>query len=409
MQYPHVFLRSAAVFSAIAAFFSIPWTLAGANISLLCLVLAWLLAGDWRQRWDAARGNAVSLPLLVLYAIILLGAVYTTAPWRVVLDHWLKYDKLLLMVIAISLLAQDGKTRERCWTAFTIAALFTLASSYLSIWWRLPWSRAQTLGWGGDHSVFKDYITQSVLMALLMLRGLYLALRANVAWQRGAWLAVAALAFVCNTQLLYGRTGYVATAVAVLAFVLALVPVRRWWMALALVAVLLAGAVLLSPTIVPRVALGLKELGEVPETTTSIGPRLYFLHYGLDLFWQKPWLGWGTGAYHGEFCRIATTPEWCAAGSFHPHNQFLFFMVEHGIPGLLAFAAVFAAALWQAARMERLDRAVAVAFVGVACVGSLTHSGIWLANEGLAYSFGLVLVLTAPLRPCAKAQAGVPA
>ena len=409
MQYPHVFLRSAAVFSAIAAFFSIPWTLAGANISLLCLVLAWLLAGDWRQRWDAARGNAVSLPLLVLYAIILLGAVYTTAPWRVVLDHWLKYGKLLLMVIAISLLAQDEKTRGRCWTAFTIAALFTLASSYLSIWWRLPWSRAQTLGWGGDHSVFKDYITQSVLMALLMLRGLYLALRANVAWQRGAWLAVAALAFVCNTQLLYGRTGYVATAVAVLAFVLALVPVRRWWMALALVAVLLAGAVLLSPTIVPRVALGLKELGEVPETTTSIGPRLYFLHYGLDLFWQKPWLGWGTGAYHGEFCRIATTPEWCAAGSFHPHNQFLFFMVEHGIPGLLAFAAVFAAALWQAARMERLDRAVAFAFVGVACVGSLTHSGIWLANEGLAYSFGLVLVLTAPLRPCAKAQAGVPA
>ena len=407
MQYHHGFLRSAAVFSAIAAFFSIPWTLAGANISLLCLVLAWLLAGDWRQRWDAARGNAVSLPLLVLYAIILLGAVYTTAPWRVVLDHWLKYDKLLLMVIAISLLAQDGKTRERCWTAFTIAALFTLASSYISIWWRLPWSRAQTLGWGGDHSVFKDYITQSVLMALLMLRGLYLALRANVAWQRGAWLAVAALAFVCNTQLLYGRTGYVATAVAVLAFVLALVPVRRWWMALALVAVLLAGAVLLSPTIVPRVALGLKELGEVPETTTSIGPRLYFLHYGLDLFWQKPWLGWGTGAYHGEFCRIATTPEWCAAGSFHPHNQFLFFMVEHGIPGLLAFAAVFAAALWQAARMERLDRAVAFAFVGVACVGSLTHSGIWLANEGLAYSFGLVLVLTAPLRPCAKAQAGV--
>ena len=105
MQYPHVFLRTAAVFSAIAAFFSIPWTLAGANISLLCLVLTWLLAGGLRQRWDVARGNAVTLPLLALYAIILLGAAYTTAPWRVVLDHWLKYDKLLLMVIAISLLA----------------------------------------------------------------------------------------------------------------------------------------------------------------------------------------------------------------------------------------------------------------------------------------------------------------
>ena len=399
MQYPHVFLRTAAASSLIAAYFSIPWTLAGANITLLCLVLAWVLGGAWRQRWEVARDNAVTFPLLVLYGLILLGALYTTAPWRVVLDHWLKYDKLLLMVMAISLMARDEKTRERCWTAFTIAALFTLASSYLSIWWRLPWSRAQTLGWGGDHSVFKDYITQSVLMVLLMLRGLYLALRTPVAWQRAAWLAVAVLAFVCNTQLLYGRTGYVATAVAVLAFVLALVPVRRWWMALGLVAVVLGVAVLLSPTIVPRVALGLKELGQVPETTTSIGPRLYFLHYGLELFSQKPWLGWGTGAYHGEFCRIATTPEWCAAGSFHPHNQFLFFMIEHGLPGLVAFAGVFVAALWQARRMERLDRAVAIAFVGVAGVGSLTHSGIWLANEGLAYCFGLVLVLTAPRLP----------
>ena len=399
MQYPHVFLRTAAAFSLIAAYFSIPWTLAGANITLLCLVLAWVLGGAWRQRWDVACDNAVTFPLLALYGLILLGALYTTAPWRVVLDHWLKYDKLLLMVMAISLMARDEKTRERCWTAFTIAALFTLASSYLSIWWRLPWSRAQTLGWGGDHSVFKDYITQSVLMVLLMLRGLYLALRTPVVWQRAAWLAVAVLAFVCNTQLLYGRTGYVATAVAVLAFVLALVPVRRWWMALGLVAVVLGVAVLLSPTIVPRVALGLKELGQVPETTTSIGPRLYFLHYGLELFSQKPWLGWGTGAYHGEFCRIATTPEWCAAGSFHPHNQFLFFMIEHGLPGLVAFAGVFVAALWQARRMERLDRAVAIAFVGVAGVGSLTHSGIWLANEGLAYCFGLVLVLTAPRSP----------
>ncbi len=396
MQYPHVSLRALAGFSAVTAYFFIPWTLAGANIALLCLLLSWLLAGGLRQRWDTARANAITYPLLAVYALILLGALYTTAPWKVVADHWLKYDKLLLMVIAVSLLS-DGKTREQCWTAFMVAVLFTLASSYLSIWWTLPWSRTRSIGWGGDHSVFKDYITQSVLVSLLMLRSLYLGMRAPVnAGQRWAWFAVAGLAFVCNTQLSYGRTGYVATAVAVVAFVLALVPMRRWWMALGLVALFLAAAVFMSPTIWPRVALGLKELGEVPATTTSIGPRLYFLHYGLELFLQKPWLGWGTGAYHGEFCRVATTPEWCKAGSFHPHNQFLFFMIEHGIAGLAAFTAVFAAGLWQTLRMERLDRAVALAFVGVAFVGNLTHSGIWLANEGLAYSFGLVLVLSAP-------------
>lgn len=394
MQYPQASLRASAAFSAVAVYFFIPWTLAGANIALLCLVVAWAVAGGWAQRWADARSYAVTYPLLALYTLILLGAMRTTAPWSVVADHWLKYDKFLLMVVVLTLLA-DPKTRERCWTAVTVALLFTLASSYLSIWWKLPWSRSQGLGWGGDHSVFKDYITQGVLMALLMLRSLYLGLRSPVSWHRWAWLAVAVLAFVCNTQLSYGRTGYVSTAVAVVAFVLALVPVRRWWVALALVAAFLAAAAYMSPTIWPRVALGLRELGEVPETTTSIGPRLYYLQHGLDLFMQKPWWGWGTGAYHGEFCRVATTPEWCKAGAFHPHNQFLFFMIEHGVIGLVAFALVFGAALWQAMRMERFDRAVAVAFIGVAFVGNLTHSGIWLANEGLAYGFGLVLVLSA--------------
>ena len=72
MQYPHVFLRTAAGFSLIAAYFSIPWTLAGANITLLCLVLAWVLGGAWRQHWEVARDNAVTFPLLVLYGLILL-------------------------------------------------------------------------------------------------------------------------------------------------------------------------------------------------------------------------------------------------------------------------------------------------------------------------------------------------
>ena len=279
MQYPYVFLRALAVFSVITAYFSIPWTLAGTNIALLCMTLAWTLAGGWSQRWGVVRANAITYPLLALYALILVGALYTTAPWSVVAEHWLKYDKLLLMVIAISLLSEE-KTREHCWTAFTVAALFTLASSYLSIWWQLPWSRTQSLGWGGDHSVFKDYITQGIFITLLMLRSLFLGVRASDTKQRWAWFAIAILAFLCNTLLSYGRTGYVATAVAIVVFVLGVVPFRRWWAALVLLALILAATAFFSPTIGHRVALGLKELGEMPESTTSIGPRLYFLQHG---------------------------------------------------------------------------------------------------------------------------------
>ena len=224
-------------------------------------------------------------------------------------------------------------------------------------------------------------------------------------WRAGMALAVA-LGFAASL-LSQSRGGWLAVA-AVFPLWLWLawrLRPQRFGRVLAALALALAALVLVlsfTPRFKDRVGLAATEIsGYVHEgqENTSLGLRLAQYQLVARMIPQKPWLGWGTGAYHGEFCRIATTPEWCAAGSFHPHNQFLFFMIEHGLPGLVAFAGVFVSALWQARGMERLDRAVAIAFVGVAGVGSLTHSGIWLANEGLAYCFGLVLVLTAPRLP----------
>ena len=406
MQHLSSLSRNAAAASIVALYFCIPWTLAGANITLLCMAVAWVLEGRWRKRWQIAADNAVTPALVALYGLLLLGALYTTAPWADVADHLMKYHKLLLMVVALSLLS-DPVVRGRCWTAFTIAMLLTLLSSYLNIWFTLPWSKSQNLGWGADHSVFKDYITQGALMTLLMLRALYLALSGAPARNRWFWAAIALLAFVCNTQLSWGRTGYLSTGVAVLVFFLALTPARRWLHVLLLLGVALFLVVWLSPTIIQRVALAVHEIGQQPDSATSIGQRLFTWQRSLDLFWVHPFLGWGTGAYHGEYCRLVASQAWCAAGSFHPHNQFLFFMVEYGLIGLVCFMALLGAAAWQAWHLAPRDRAVAMAFLGVVCVGNMTHSGFWLSNEGLAYGFGLVLVLSAARRgPLTNEEAG---
>ena len=47
-------------------------------------------------------------------------------------------------------------------------------------------------------------------------------------------------------------------------------------------------------------------------------------------------LGWGTGSYAMEYCRIAKSPEWCKLGAYNPHNQFLFFAAQFGLLGLVA-------------------------------------------------------------------------
>ena len=53
-----------------------------------------------------------SWPAAVI-TVLLLGALYTTAPWADVADHLMKYHKLLLMVVALSLLS-DPVVRGRC-------------------------------------------------------------------------------------------------------------------------------------------------------------------------------------------------------------------------------------------------------------------------------------------------------
>lgn len=379
----------------------VPITLAGANIALACTLLFWLLAGQWRERWAAVRSLPVALPLLALFALVLLGCLYSDATPKEMGHHVLKFSKLVWIVMAATLLVRPD-TQARCWRAFTLAALITLGFSYLNIWWNPSWSKTHNQGWGVDHSVFKDYISQGAVMALLMVRGLHQGWLSAVRWRRWAWWGIAVLAFVCNTQLSMGRTGYLATGVALLVYVLAVVPRRRWVPALAALAVVAAVAVAGSPQLQQRAALAVSELNDHKTgTLSSIGQRMYFWTRSVELIAQRPVLGWGTGAYHFQYCRVATSPAWCAAGQFHPHNQFLFFGVQYGLVGLLLFVAVFVQAVRTGLHWPAPTRALLWSYLGIFAVGSMTHSSLWLSSESFFYAFALALVVT--MRPPATA------
>ncbi|GAA4424916.1 hypothetical protein GCM10023090_19060 [Acidovorax lacteus] len=392
--YPSAVFDRLARWCLVALFFMVPITLAGANIALACTLLFWLLAGRWRERAEAVRNLPVAVPLLGLFGLVVLGCLYSDASNKEMTHHLLKFSKLVWIVMAATLLVRPD-THAQCWRAFTLAALITLGFSYLNIWWNPSWSKTHNQGWGVDHTVFKDYISQGAVMALLMVRGLHQGWLATVPWRRWAWWTIAALAFVCNTQLSMGRTGYLATGVALLVFVLAVVPRRRWLPALAALVVVAGISVATSPQLQQRAVLAVSELNDHKTgTLSSIGQRMYFLTRSVELIAERPVWGWGTGAYHSQYCRVATTAEWCAAGQFHPHNQFLFFGVQYGALGLLLFLAVFV----QAARAGRTwptpSRALLWSYLAILAVGSMTHSSLWLSSESFFYAFALALVVT---------------
>ena len=179
--------QSAQIF-LVGIFFCFPISLAATNILMALMLVTWLLAGQFKARWHSVKSNPITLPALLLYGLVIAGTTYSTASGAEMLQHLNKYSKFLFVLLAITLL-QDPAWRQRCWRAFGVAMLFTLVSVYANIWFDLPWSVTHNQGWGVDHTVFKDYISQGIMMSLFVAANVHWAYKAVSRWKAcaGKW------------------------------------------------------------------------------------------------------------------------------------------------------------------------------------------------------------------------------
>lgn len=385
------FCESAALACLVVGFFAFPVAMALAYLAMALALLFGLLSGRLGQRWSIVRRAPVVWAALGLYGLMLLGVLYTPAGWGDIGLHLSKYGKLLLVPVYIALLA-EAPWRKRCMDAFVLAMLFILASAYANIFWDLPWSRTHNLGWGEDHTVIGDYITQNVMMTFLVVLALDRGLRAESVWWRGGWWLIAALGVVSITHLSSGRTGYLLLTVALGTFFMLATSGARRWLALGVLALGLLTVGATSTEVQQRVQKGVTEaLNSQSMEITSIGGRINFWKNTWALVEQKPLTGWGTGSYHDTWCEQVTADGWCAFGRWHPHNQYLFFWMENGIAGLLAFLVLVGAPVWAARQAQPHQRRLLVSFAVIFGVNSLINASLWSSRE--SHFFVMLLIL----------------
>jgi len=383
------------------------------NVFLLFLLLTLpVLLWSAERRRALAREPLVWL-LLALYGLVLLGVVYTSADQEWITEHLRKYARLLFAVMLIAvLLREPGLQRVALW-AFWLAMGFTLLATWLNVWFLLPWSESQALGWGESHHVFGDYITQNVMMAL------FAVMLLDAAWERGrrdplAWAlaGAAGLAVVSITHLSIGRTGFVVLAAAIMAWVFFRLRGRALWGGVLALMLALGALLANSDTLQARFSTALVEAqraGEDP--TTSIGHRLHNLQSTWALVLESPWIGHGTGAYHTEICRHINPAVECEIFNWHPHNQYLFLAANHGILGAGLYVAMLGLLLWAALRApEPGVRAVLGAFVAILAVNSLMNSPLWSSRESqyFAYMAALLYVKARSFTPPLVQRAAAP-
>ncbi len=365
----------------VLSLFWMPISTAATNVFMGLTLVAWILSGGFRARWEALRGNWFAYATVGLFVLICAGSLWSTGSRDDILYQLHKYAKLLFMLPAITLM-QDEKWRRLGLSAFGLAMLITLALSLITVAWPLSFVRSTADGPTGNHFVFRDHIAQNLMMSYF---ALVLAARGqleNTKVKQFLWLTLAMLSVIDILFFVHGRTGYVSLALNAAVFILFL---RHWKarvvavLALALITALASQYSSnfnhrLDQAVTEYQTQGKKEL-------TSVGQRIEFFKKSLQLIKERPLLGFGTGSYRNEFCRVADTQEWCIAGGFHPHNQFLSFGVQLGIVGILAYLGYLAICVGQIMKASAQDRILGVGLVATLVADSIFHAPLFLIAE----------------------------
>jgi O-antigen ligase len=349
------------------------------NVFLALVLSIFVLTFD-RQYLDSKRWSIPALLLLALAGVVFVGMLYTPAPWSWSSINLKKYSKMAYVVPIMLVLHDRPVWQVRALHAFAIGMTFVLISTWLNVWWVLPWSSSKTPGWGVSHHV---------MYALVMAKDS--ARPTSVAW----WL-LAAIGVISITHLSQGRTGIVVLLPALLVYVASQWGARKTLMALPVLALVLAFVAMSSSVMRDRIELAQAEFSSRNEDVfSSIGHRLYNWRITPVLIAEEPVLGHGTGAYHTEICRFLDKPEWCDTFSWHPHNQYLLFAADHGVVGADLYVALIASLFVVAGRSRNQSaRTLLFALASILAIDSLINSPMFSAKEAEFFLYMMALLVT---------------
>jgi O-antigen ligase len=118
-------------------------------------------------------------------------------------------------------------------------------------------------------------------------------------------------------------------------------------------------------------------------------------------------MGAGTASYPVIARTYFQDPAFCAAICPHPHNQFILFYFEQGLPGLVLILWFMAAIVREALRHQRTHRALMLAFASIMFTSNMTHSSLWLSTESQFFILMTALLLASAGRSSAPPDSAV--
>jgi O-antigen ligase len=358
-----------------------------------CVMAVPLLARNWPKNGAPLTKTWTPWAVLAVLLALVLSLLWTVAPQEQALGSLSKYGKLLI-IIAMMALIRERREAMYALGAFALAQLLVVASSWL-LFAHLPVAWASSRTTLSHYTVFSGYLDQGIMSAVFA--AVCWHLRSLVPGRYGPHMAaVVAAASLANVFfVLAGRSGQVVGVALLSLAIMWQLPKKYRIAAVALPFLLMLVLFVSSPTMRERLTLVKTEVQAYSpqrDTNTSSGVRLTFWRTAVQLIAQRPLAGAGIGSWSTEYNRIEhqkNPTHRDIAPNGNPHQEYLLWGVQLGVPGLLLIAALMLSVLRDTLKMETpYARAAQSALLALA-VACLFNSTLY---DGLIGDFFCVLI-----------------
>jgi O-antigen ligase len=366
---------------------------------LLCGLAILLFDSQARSTYKSVRNAYTPVALLVVLLSFAASLLWTLAPQADALGSMAKYGKLLLVVLMLYLI-RNRREASYALCAFVGAQIFLLTSSWL-LFFQIPVPWATSKMALTDYAVFSSYLDQGIISAVLAAMCWHLRSLMPGRFGKHAAVFIALIALSNVLFVLSGRTGHV-VAIALLSLAIMWELPKKYRAAVVALPFLLALLLFASSSKVrDRLTLVKTEVQAYSiqtTSTTSSGIRLGFWHSAVDIIAQHPFAGAGVGSWSTEHNRLqhAKNPAHVdIQGNGNPHQEYLLWGVQLGIPGILLFVGLMVSIWRDALQMDELYARATQSVLAALAVACLFNSSIYdaLIGDFFCIVIGLLLAL----------------
>lgn len=392
-------LQQAAKLSILLLIFVAPISRALFNSALLLLFVFSILSTHIRSGLYRSLEHSVVKVALALLAFIFVGGLYSPVPHEFISRQLKTYSLFLLFPFFIAVL-DDEQWQKRAMMAFAASLTMIVFLTFLDVWVNIPKSSSPGLGLGKDHSIFSDYVVQSIISIFFVGVCFYFIDLSASQKSKFFWLMLVGASAFSIIFLLSSRTGFI-----LLFCVFALIAYQRltgkyliWGGMIGLLA--LIALIWMSPIAMSRINLAIYELKTIQDINVNLSFNLRFGTWlaAWDMFIQQPIFGRGTGSYAFLATNYFKDCTWLCV---HPHNQYLFFMVENGMIGMMLYLVLIFFFIKMAANSQRALKYLVHIFALILIINSFVNAPFWFNREAY-FSYTMMALLIAMMATSQK-------